>query len=65
MTVIDSTTRADLLWLNRMCRAHATLSEHQRALLSAWMAAGRKRTEWPGWNRIVGPRPRSEQAVER
>jgi hypothetical protein len=40
-----------------MAEANRQLTEVQRLSIRAWLAAGEKRWDWPGWTDLIGPKP--------
>jgi hypothetical protein len=48
-------------WTQRMICASKTLREPLRLSLEAWMASGAKRSSWPGWVELIGPRPETKK----
>jgi hypothetical protein len=53
---------AQLRWFQLMAEATEKLDQFQQVSLSAWLAAGEKRSTWPGWPQIIGARPEEKKA---
>lgn len=49
--------RALLEWTQRMIDASRELNVFEQLSIEAWMAAGEKRSTWPGWEEKIGPKP--------
>jgi hypothetical protein len=55
--ILSEREREYLSWMTKMAHATRLLGEREQLSLSAWLAAGEKRSTWEGWDMIIGPRP--------